>query len=104
MSDLSLEAKELNPCTLVTATGRIDSTTASEFDTELKKYKKIALNLSAVTYMSSAGLRALVSAKKNGELRIVAPSSRVSEVLELAGLNSLFEQFESNEDAVGARW
>lgn len=104
MSELTLEAKDLAPCTLITATGRIDSTTAGEFDAKLKEYKKIALNLAGVTYMSSAGLRALVSAKKNGEIRIIAPSSRVSEVLDLAGLNSLFEVYAINEDAVGARW
>lgn len=104
MSDLNLETKTLEPCTLVTAKGRIDSSTASAFDEELKKHKKIALNLAGVTYMSSAGLRALVSAKKKGEIRIIAPSSRVSEVLDLAGLNSLFDIYDSNEDAIGARW
>ena len=104
MSEINLESKVLEPCTLVTATGRIDSTTAGEFDAELKKHKKIALNLSGVTYMSSAGLRALVTAKKQGELRIIAPSSRVAEVFDLAGLNSLFEVCDTNEEAVGARW
>ncbi len=104
MSDLSMEAKTLEPCTLITVKGRVDSTTAQEFEAELTKYKKIALNMADVSYMSSAGLRALVKAKKNGEVRIVAPSSRVAEVLDLAGLNSLFETFQSNEDAVGARW
>lgn len=104
MSDLTVEAKTLEPCTLVTVNGRVDSTTAQEFEAELGKYKKIALNLSDVTYMSSAGLRALVKAKKQGDVKIVAPSTRVAEVLELAGLNSLFVIFDSNEDAVGSRW
>ncbi|MEM7334643.1 MAG: STAS domain-containing protein [Chloroflexota bacterium] len=104
MSDLSMEAKALEPCTLVTARGRVDSTTAQEFEAELSKYKNISLNLSEVTYMSSAGLRALVKAKKQGEVKIVAPSTRVAEVLDLAGLNSLFDVFDTNEDAVGSRW
>jgi anti-sigma B factor antagonist len=57
--------------------------------------------------MSSAGLRAMVAALKtarrhNGDLRIANPSSRVTEVLQLAGLTSIFEVFPNQVDAVGS--
>ena len=104
MSELTIKTKILTPCTLITANGRIDSSNAGELDNALKEHNKIALNLAGVTYMSSAGLRALVSAKKRGDIRIVSPSSRVTEVLELAGLNTMFKLFDTNEDAVGSHW
>ena len=57
--------------------------------------------------MSSAGLRELVTALKKvkrgtGDLRLATPSARVMEVLELAGLDSIFEIFDSQVEAVGS--
>jgi anti-anti-sigma factor len=65
------------------------------------------LNLSGVDYTSSAGLRALVAAlreckKHNGDLRISEASDRVLDVLNLAGLTSLFELFDDDTSAVGS--
>ena len=71
----------------------------------------IIVNLSAVSYMSSAGLRALVSAlreckKHRGDVRLSAPSERVAEVLDLAGLTvkeaPLFQVYEDDTTAVGS--
>ena len=57
--------------------------------------------------MSSAGLRELVSAVKklrklNGDLRVASPSPRVKEVLDLAGLDSIFQMFTTPVEAVGS--
>jgi anti-anti-sigma factor len=38
----------------------------------------------------------------NGDLRIASPSARVSEVLQLAGLNSIFSVYPTQVDAVGS--
>ena len=97
---------------VVTAAGRVDSSNANELDTTLAQLisdgqAKLVLELTAVSYMSSAGLRAIVSAlraakKKRGDVRIAAPSKRVAEVFELAGLNPLFETFDDVETAVSS--
>ena len=68
---------------------------------------KIVLNLHEVEYMSSAGLRAMVSTLKalkrnDGDLRLCTPSPRVEEVLRLAGLTSIFQIYSSQEDAVNS--
>jgi anti-sigma B factor antagonist len=65
------------------------------------------LNLAGVSYMSSAGLRTLVKIKKScsrgrGDLRISTPSARVKEVLDLAGLTTIFETFDNDTNAVGS--
>ena len=102
--------------TVVTAEGRVDSSNAAELDGTLKEIMNdgrynIVLNLSQVNYMSSAGLRALVSAlreckKHRGDVRLSAPSERVAEVLDLAGLTvaeaPLFQVHDNDTAAVGS--
>ena len=90
-SDLGINVEKLKRVVLITVDGRIDSTNASDLDDTLKEtmnegHNNLIVNLSGVEYMSSAGLRALVSAlrecKKNrGNLVMSAPSARVAEVL-----------------------
>jgi anti-sigma B factor antagonist len=115
-SDLAINIEKLKRVVLITVGGRIDSTNASELDDVLKEslnegQNNLIVNLDEVEYMSSAGLRALVSAlreskKKRGDLVISAPSPRVAEVLELAGLTTgptpLFTVYENDATAVGS--
>ena len=115
-SNLGINVDKLKRVVLITVDGRIDSTNASELDDTLKEtmndgHNNLIVNLSEVAYMSSAGLRALVSAlreckKKRGDLAISAPSARVAEVFELAGLTTgptpLFTIFDNDASAVGS--
>ena len=115
-SNLEINVEKLKRVVLVTVEGRIDSSNASTLDDTLKEtmnegYYNVIVNLSAVDYMSSAGLRALVSAlreckKKRGDLAISAPSTRVAEVFELAGLitgpTPLFTVYDNDASAVGS--
>ena len=97
---------------VVEVVGRITSENASEFDAVLaelidKGRYELVLDLSAVSYMSSAGLRALVGALRtckrySGDVRLANISDRVKEVLDLAGLASVFQTFDSQVDAVGS--
>lgn len=113
MADLAtFEVQSMNRVDLVTVSGRIDSSNASQFDEMLKGIvgkgrNNIVLEMNGVNYMSSAGLRALVSTlricKKNrGDLRLAAPSDRVVDVLKLAGLNSMFSSYPDSVAAVGS--
>ena len=114
MSDtaLNISVESMKRVELITATGRIDSSNASQFEGSLKELtgngrNSLVLNLAGVTYMSSAGLRTLVSTLKDckrggGDVRLAAPSERVAEVLSLAGLDSLFKVFEDDTAAVGS--
>lgn len=109
---MKIEVQSLKRVELMAVSGRIDSSNANEFDAALKKLTdngeyQLVLNMSGVEYTSSAGLRALVAAlreckKHNGDLRLSAPSERVSEVLNLAGLTTLFEIYDDDVSAVGS--
>lgn len=114
MSDtaVTISVEAMKRVDLVTVSGRIDSSNAADFEGGLKELMgngrhNLVLNLSGVTYMSSAGLRTLVSTlkeckRKNGDVRLSAPSERVAEVLSLAGLDSLFKVYEEDTAAVGS--
>ena len=103
-STLSISVEGYKRVDVVTVNGRIDSSNASELDAALENCRdNIVLELSGVTYMSSAGLRAIVSARKRGgSVSIATPSERVAEVLQMAGLAPLFPTFDDITDAVGS--
>lgn len=110
-SILTISVEAMKRVQLITAVGRVDSNTAAQLEDALKAGMKhshnLVLDLSGVTYMSSAGIRALVATlrecKKNyGDVRLANVSSRVAEVLSLAGLDSLFQTFDDTTSAVGS--
>jgi anti-sigma B factor antagonist len=75
--------------------GRLDSVTQSDLKQELEKIfeTKIAtltLDLSALEYLSSAGLRVFLFAKKKmiemgGKMQIVGANENVNEILQISG-------------------
>ena len=97
--------------TLIEVSGRIDSMNASQLGEALANeinggHNQMVLDLANVEYMSSAGLREIVSALKKiratGDLRLAQPSSRVREVLEMAGLDTIFRIYGTQLEALGS--
>ena len=109
---MEVTVRELKNADLVTVSGRIDSKTAPRLDQTLKglvdnRHFRIVLDMADVDYMGSAALRAMVSClrsvqKWNGNLHLARPSTRVVKVLELAGLDTVFNVFEDQVGAVGS--
>jgi anti-sigma B factor antagonist len=107
---MQISTHEQGAVAVVAVNGRVDSATAPDLESALKKLvetekTQIVLDLMDVEYMSSAGLRAMVSTLKtvkrvNGDLRVANPSPRVDEVLRLAGLTSIFSIYRSRDEAV----
>lgn len=109
---LERQAERLNETTILfRLTGRITSDTADQVEagfTELlvdQNLRFIVVELSEVRFISSAGLRILLSEEKalnqrGGFLVITDPSPAVLEVLEMAGLFELFQSAESVDDAL----
>jgi anti-sigma B factor antagonist len=100
-------------CDLVKAQGRIDSATAPQLAKALDDITgagrhKIILDLSEVDFMSSAGLRILISTQKTchrynrGEIVLAAVPKRIHDALELAGFIPLFKFYDTVLDAVGS--
>jgi anti-sigma B factor antagonist len=92
--------------------GRIDSATAPQLAealntiTEDGRYRVI-LDMSEVSFISSAGLRVLISTQKSckrynrGEIVLAEVPANIMAALELAGFTPLFKIYEKTLDAVG---
>ncbi len=84
----------------LTAAGRIDSATASALRQALTRYfGDVWLNLADVTYLSSAGIAALLAAHKHladhqSTLFLVNLTDPVRNVLDLVGLSDAFDILE----------
>lgn len=109
---MEITTQEFKHGDLVTVQGRVDSATAPEFTKALEKINeagrfKIAVDMSELEYMSSAGFRALLASQRNckkynrGELVLVKVPERIREALELAGFTELFKTFDDPIEAVG---
>ena len=109
---MEISTKDMKRVSLVTVAGRVDSATAPDFEKALQSLiqanrNQIVLDLNGVEYMSSAGIRGMVSALKaaksgGGDVRLAQLSTRVKDVLELAGLQSIFTIYDSLIEAVGS--
>ncbi len=109
---MQIETRELKHVSVVKVTGRVDSNTAPDVEKNLQDLidadrNQIVMDLQETEYMSSAGLRVLVSAlkaakKSGGDLKLAQLSSRVKEVLDLAGLTPVFNVYNDVVEAVGS--
>ena len=82
------------------ADGRIDSATAQAFEQACLQHAArsslwLALDFSAVEYLSSAGLRSLLAVlkdlhKKGGGMALINPQGSVRDVLGIANFGSVF--------------
>ena len=76
--------------------GRLDTTTAPELENkmnELEEIDNLVLNFEKLNYISSAGLRVLLSMQKvmnkQGKMLIINVSDNVRDVFEVTGFNDI---------------
>jgi len=81
----------------VALTGRLDTTTAPELEKELKSsldgVSALTIDMAALEYISSAGLRVLLSAQKTmnkqGEMKVVHVGETIMEIFEVTGFSDI---------------
>jgi anti-sigma B factor antagonist len=98
---LTIEKEDVPGGSLIRVQGEVDLYSSPELRKVILKTipstdGELAIDLSGVTYIDSSGVATLVeglrSARANGsEFALVAPSHAVTQVLELARLDSVFE-------------
>ena len=77
--------------------GRLDTNTASKLERELKEVypelKELVLDFAALDYISSAGLRVLLTAHKTmmkqGEMRLEHVNENIQEIFEVTGFTDI---------------
>ncbi len=109
---MDIKIQDMRRATLVEVKGRVDSTNATTLGESLKEQMDagrvhLVLDLSKVDYMSSAGLREMITARNrlktvNGDLRLVSPSAYVKDTLKMVGFDTIFQTFDTQVEAVGS--
>ena len=91
---MKISKTQVDNCMTIVLEGRLDTTTAPELDQELKSsllyISELIFDFSALEYISSAGLRVLLSAQKTmtnnqGVMKIRHVNEMVMEVFEVTG-------------------
>ncbi len=94
---MEITSKRENDILVIKIVGRIDTNTAPELETKsmtlITGAKKVVLDFSDVEYISSAGLRVVLSLHKTmasieGELVISHAKDEVMEVFDMTGFSS----------------
>lgn len=90
---MTTEIKKSAEATIIEITGRLDTTTAPSLDKtineDIGESKNLVLDLAGMEYISSAGLRVLLSAQKKmqkiGSMKVINVCAEVMEVFEMTG-------------------
>ncbi len=110
---MNIVEQEQNGVTIFVLDGRVDTQGAIVMDKYLQdaiaqgKYKLI-MDMTDVTYISSAALRSLAdiltkSKKGGGDLKLVALNSKILRVFRIIGFDKYFSIFDSIEAAEAAQ-
>ena len=90
---MTIEIKRNADATVIELVGRLDTTTAPALDKTIAEdigdTKNLVLNIKGLEYISSAGLRVLLSAQKKmqkiGSMKVIHVCEEVMEVFEMTG-------------------
>ena len=94
---------------MVAIKGNIDESTTSKLESEISKFlsSSIILDMTNVAFLSSAGMRVLLSSEKKiksngGRLVLVGFSKTIRDTMEMTGLLDLFTYYNNVSDAENA--
>lgn len=115
---MEITHKRMNRADLLSISGRLDAMHAPELKQKIEELfaegrYRIVLDLSALEYVASPGLRVLIESRKKardwkltdlegGDIRLAGLPNRIREVFDLTGFTSLFEIFPNATEAVGS--
>lgn len=94
---MNLKTTAENNTATIAIDGRLDTITSPELTAEIEKVApandKLILDVSGLEYISSAGVRALVTAHKRmtqkGGFIVKSPNKNVLEIIKLTGLTAI---------------
>ena len=96
---MTIEIKKNAAQTVIEIAGRLDTITAPALEKTVNEdigdAKNLVLDLKAMEYISSAGLRVLLAAQKKmqrvGSMKVIHASEEVMEVFEMTGFADILE-------------
>ncbi len=107
---MNITKEELKGVIVLRCEGRLDATTSPQLEDAINQLidqerNKIAMDFGAVDYLSSAGMRLLLSVTKRlkakkGKLSIFGMHDEVSEIINMAGFSTILAIYSGEEDAL----
>ena len=96
---MNINIEKNNGITVLKIEGRLDTTTAPELEKTINaegdSLENLVLDFKGVDYISSAGLRVLLSAQKKmnvqGHMELVSVSEAVMDIFEMTGFADILE-------------
>ena len=95
---------------LIAVCGRLDTATSPAFDTQIAslladRHERVLLDMSAATYLSSAGLRSILkiikyAADSGGRVGMFSIPAPILEILEISGFQALLDIYPDQETAL----
>lgn len=98
---LTLVESNRGKWTVIEVVGDLDLATAPQLSQAVRSDngspRSVAFDMSGVRFVDSSGLRTMLEIRKDGvtDIRLIAPSSAVADLLELTMLTDAFEVVES---------
>ena len=94
---MTIEKTKNGSALLIALSGRLDTITAPNLEAELKEalggVEELTFDLEKLDYISSAGLRVLLSAQKTmnrqGSMKVQHPNEIISEIFEVTGFSDI---------------
>ncbi len=111
---MDITTKRLERVDVLRVSGRVDHQTAPELEKALRAIldsgrHNIVVDLTDVSYISSAGLKVLQATAKSarsallgGDVRLVGLKPNIKEIFDTIGFSQLFKIYDDALDAVGS--
>ncbi len=110
---MNISTSKYKRCDVIHVEGRVDSSTAPQLNSAFEALIDagrfhIVLDLTSVSFMSSAGLRAMINAQKackrynRGEVVLASVPASIQSALDLAGFTPLFKSYSDLTSSVGS--
>ncbi len=110
MANFEVVRTDRGPVTVLNISGYLDAHTAPEFETALTRLMqeeryRIIVSMKDLQYISSAGLGVFMEfieevRNKKGDIKLAEVPPRVYKVFDLLGFPSLYEFYESTDEAI----
>ena len=107
---MEITVRKEGSAAVVSVTGRIDAITAGEFEKGLSELMAggdctLVLNFNGLEYISSAGLRSILSTAKQlkakeGKMLFAGLQGSVKDVFKISGFGSIFKIYDTEEEAL----
>jgi anti-anti-sigma factor len=107
---MEIQARKIDTVTIVSVSGKLDAVTAPDYEQRLRELlaaggKTFINDFSGLTYISSAGLRSILTIAKTlkaeeGTLLFSGIKGPVKDVFEISGFGSLFELHDTLDSAL----